>query len=90
MTSEKASSKAGRTLALSDDEDAKSAAASALAQAGSPESATSAEVASIAGRVLSDPDASTRAKSAAGSALAQRDDDDDDDDDSKNDVSEDE
>lgn len=78
MTGTKASTKAARTLTMSDDEEAKSAAASALAQAGSPESATSAEVASTAGKVLSDPESSARAKSAAASALAQRTPDDDD------------
>jgi hypothetical protein len=73
MTSERASTKAGRTLALSDDPDAKSAAASALAQTDAPRASTSADVAGAAGRTLASADASPRAKSAAGSALAQYD-----------------
>ncbi|MEX1364684.1 MAG: hypothetical protein AB1Z98_16270 [Nannocystaceae bacterium] len=72
MTGTKASTKAARTLTMSEDEEARSAAASALAQVGSPDSTTSAEVASTAGKVLSDPESSARAKSAAASALAQR------------------
>ncbi len=78
MTGTKASTLAGRTLAMSDDEDAKAAAASALAQTGLDEAETSKEVASAAGKTLSDPEATEQAKSAAASALAQRDPRDDD------------
>lgn len=75
---------------MSDDPGAKSAAASALSQTGSADDGTSAEIASVAGRVLSDPDATARAKSAAGSALSQRDPESDEDEDEadKQDVTE--
>jgi len=74
-------SKAGRTLATSEDSDTKAAAASVLAQVGTDETNTSEEVASSAGRTLRDAEATDRARSAAGSALSQRDPDDDGDDD---------
>jgi len=71
-TGNEAASEAGRTLSSpSASSEAKTAAGSALAQAGDTDMVSSDEAASAASHVLRNPDASPQAKSAAGSTLAQ-------------------